>query len=267
MTGTDARNAYLLSIADDELVIGHRQSHWTGFAPSLEEDLAFATISQDEINHADVWYQVLVGGERAGVDALGLGRQPEEYRHAVLCERPPGDFAYTIARQFLYDHFDAVRLEALRDSADDEVAAVARKLAHEERYHLQHADEWMARIAGGGEEPRRRLGEALGRAWPEALGLFEPTPGEQEVVAGGVLTVGSAELLGRWVDVVEPLLAGLGYREVVSGVERDRDGVWALPGGFFAEPAGRHGVHTADWIEDVWPEMTMLYRRYPGARW
>ncbi|MDQ3938363.1 MAG: phenylacetate-CoA oxygenase subunit PaaI, partial [Chloroflexota bacterium] len=78
----DPRTVLLLSVADDDLVMGHRESHWIGVAPSLEEDIAFSGISQDEINHADVWYQLLTGGDRADVDALGLGRQPHEYRHA-----------------------------------------------------------------------------------------------------------------------------------------------------------------------------------------
>ena len=111
----------MLALADDELVTGHRASHWTGVAPAIEEELAFSTIAQDAINHADVWYQVLVAGEvgdgggepghdRAQVDALGLGRPADGYRHAIVCERPPVDFATTLARHWCYDHADAVRL-------------------------------------------------------------------------------------------------------------------------------------------------------------
>ncbi len=152
---TDLRTTLLLTLADDELVTGHRHSHWTGVAPSLEEDLAFSTIAQDEINHADVWYSLVVAdGDRGAIDDLALGREPGAYRHAVLCERPPRDFAYTLARHWCYDHFDAIRLGVLADSSDADIAAVATKLLHEERYHLEHADHWFRRLAHGGGEAR-----------------------------------------------------------------------------------------------------------------
>lgn len=252
----DPRTAFLLAAADDDLVVGHRESHWIGVAPSLEEDIAFSGISQDEINHADVWYQLLTGGARADVDALGLGRQPEEYRHAVLLERPPRDFARTLATQFFYDHADMVRLSALTESSDPEVAAIARKLAHEERYHLEHADTWFWRLARGGEESAGHLHAALGATFGEALWLFEPTPGEEEIVASGLLPNPSRELLDRWLEIVGPMLGEAGWSDMV-----------VLPAELFSEPRGRHGVHTADWTEDVWPEMTDLHRRYKGARW
>jgi ring-1,2-phenylacetyl-CoA epoxidase subunit PaaC len=252
----DPRTAFLLSLADDDLVMGHRESHWIGVAPSLESDIAFSGISQDEINHADVWYQLLTGGDRAEVDRLGLGRRPEEYRHAVLVERPPGDFAHTLARQFLYDHADVVRLAALTESADAEVAAIARKLAHEERYHVEHADAWFWRIARGGAEPARRLHDALAATWPEALWLFEPTPGEDAIVTDGVLPAPARELMGRWLEIVGAMLDEAGYGDVA-----------VVPDGLFTVPGGRNGVHTRDWTEDVWPEMTDLYRRFEGATW
>ena len=265
-----ARRTLLLALADDELITGHRASHWTGVAPSIEEDLAFSTIAQDEINHADVWYQVLLTGDgamsREAVDALGLGREPDEYRHAVICERPPRDFAYTLARHWLYDHADAVRLEALSQSSDGDVAAVARKLAHEERYHLEHADLWFRRLTRGGPEAAQRFRDALAAALPEALWMFEPLPGEDVLVAAGVLPEFSGSLVTRWLEHVAEQLTGAGIGDVLDGVVA-RGGGWVLPHDQFAVPGGRHGVHTADFTEDVWPEMTGLYRAHPGAAW
>jgi ring-1,2-phenylacetyl-CoA epoxidase subunit PaaC len=258
------RAVLLTAVADDELITGHRAQFWTGVAPSLEEDLAFSTIAQDEVNHADVWYQVLLGEQatdlRAAVDALGLGRRPEQYRHAVLCERPPGEFAFTLARHWVYDRFDAVRLHALAESSDADVAAVARKLAHEERYHLEHAEHWVRRLAGGGAEAHHRLREAMAAALAEADGLFEPLPHEDDIVAAGLLPVDTDALRHRWLEIVVPLLeqADLGATmpgDLAAAVRPDRP------------PAGRHGVHTEDFTEDVWPEMTSLYRDHPGARW
>ncbi len=271
----DPRTAFVLAIADDELVSGHRASHWTGVAPSLEEDIAFSGIAQDEINHADVWYQLVVtataaqtgsGGDRAAIDLLGLGRDPDQYRHAVLCERPPRDFAFTLARHLLYDHADAIRLAALTDSSDPEIAAIARKLLHEERYHLEHADTWFWRCVRGGDGSRTRIEEGFRQAFPEALWLFEPTPGEDEVVDAGVLPTPTSQLLVEWVDEVGAKLIEADLGHVMAPVTL-ADGGWEVPVDLFEEPGGRHGHHTEDFTEDVWSEMTQLYRAHPGATW
>ena len=258
---TTPRAYLLLAVADDELITGHRASHWTGVAPSIEEDLAFSTIAQDAINHADLWYQVLLGEAatdlRAAVDELGLGRQPSAYRHAIVCERPPRDFAYTLARHLAYDHFASVRLEALTGSNDPDVAAVATKLRHEERYHLEHADHWFRRLASG-DEAHERLRQGLVQALPESLGLSEPPPHEDAVIAEGLLPVGHHELRARWLDVVAPMLEGAGYDDLVPDVDTP------VPP---EASGGREGHHSDDFTADVWPEMTHLYREHPGARW
>jgi ring-1,2-phenylacetyl-CoA epoxidase subunit PaaC len=258
------RAVLLTAIADDELITGHRSQFWTGVAPSLEEDLAFSTIAQDEVNHADVWYQILVGEEAAdvrdAVDALGLGRTPEQYRHAVLVERPPGEFAYTLARHWVYDRFDAVRLHALAESSDADIAAVATKLAHEERYHLEHAEHWMRRLAGGGSESHARLAEAMTAVLAEADGLFEPLPREDEIVSQGLLPVDTDTLRHRWLEIVVPLLE---QADLADTMPVHLGAVARLD----LAPGGRHGVHTTDFTEDVWPEMTSLYRAHPEARW
>ncbi len=262
----DVRTVLLLAIADDELITGHRSSHWTGVAPSLEEDLAFSTIAQDEMNHADVWYSLIVGQDRARIDQLGLGRPAGAYRHAVLCERPPRDFAYTLARHWLYDHADAIRLDVLSDSSDGDIAAVATKLTHEERYHLEHADHWFDRLAGGGDVAREQLRGGLAAALPEAVWLFEPLPNEDQMVASGLMPTFTGHQLVRWLGGVQDALTAVGMDDLMSAAP---DG-WAdgaVPNETFAEPAGRHGNHSPDFDDDVWPEMTHLHRAHPGAVW
>ncbi len=263
---TAPRSLLLLTLADDELVTGHRHSHWTGVAPSLEEDLAFSTLAQDEINHADVWLQILVGSnDRDAVDALALGRKPDEYRHAVLCERPPLDFAYTLARQWLYDHFDAIRLGQLADSTDADIAAVATKLLHEERYHLEHADSWVRRFSGD-DTAREKLAVGLRAVWPEALWLFEPLPREDEMVADGLMPTFTASWLVRWAELMVAMHDEIGLADIIpTDLTMSGDG-WVLPDDFFATPGGRRGVHTEDWTS-AWEEMTHLHRAHPGAQW
>ena len=100
---SDPRVTLLLALADDELVMGHRLSEWTGWVPYVEEDLAMSSIAQDEIGHARALYEIATTLDGRGVDALALGRPPHEYRHAVICERPNRDYAYAAARHYLYD--------------------------------------------------------------------------------------------------------------------------------------------------------------------
>lgn len=257
---TSARTQVLLAIADDALISGHRSSHWTGVAPSLEEDLAFSTIAQDGINHADVWYQLLVKGTdvRAEVDALGLGRAPTAYRHAILCERPPRDFAFTLARHWVFERFDALRLEALMGSTEPEIVHVATKLRHEARYHLEHAEHWFERLSSGDASAHERFGAALATVIPEALALFEPVEGEDEAIADGIFPVGHVGLRLRWLDVVAPELEAGGYGTLVP----DEHAVAPSEAS-----GGRQGQHTPDFTNDVWPEMTELYREHPHATW
>ena len=252
----------VLAIADDELISGHRAQHWTGVAPSLEADLAFSTIAQDEVNHADTLYSLLVDRDaddaRARIDAIGLGRTPEQYRHAVLCERPPGDFVYSLARHWAYDHADSVRVGALTESSHADLAGVAKKLLREERYHLLHADQSFDRLArGSGDRGREELTTALTRVLPEALWLFEPLEGEAELIDLGLLPTPSSELRTQWLQGVTAALEAADLTE-------------ALPDDLapsYDEPGGRCGVHSEDFTLDVWPEMTALHRGHPGASW
>lgn len=252
----------LLAIADDALITGHRASHWTGVAPSLEEDLAFSTIAQDGINHADLWYQVLLGAavtgeeQRHGVDALGLGRPAEDYRHAIVCERPPIDFARTLARHWITTRVEVARLAALRTSTDASVAAIATKLTHELRYHTEHAEHWFTRLATSGTEGHDRFHDALAAVLPEARGFFEPVDGEDE--ASGLFPGGHPGLRDAVAEDAATALRRAGYPELSD----------LLAGPTPAEATGgRRGRHTEDFTADVWPEMTAMHRDFPGASW
>jgi ring-1,2-phenylacetyl-CoA epoxidase subunit PaaC len=169
-----SRADLLLELADDELVLGWRNSEWTGIAPFLEEDVAFSSIAQNEIGHARAIYTLLAREDRTGADELALDRRPEEYRSAPLVEmRLVPDWAATIARHVLYETADAVRVEALTQVQDAEVAGLAAKIQREEAYHLLHAEMWAARLSAT-PDGIVRLREAVERLWPYALGVLEP---------------------------------------------------------------------------------------------
>ena len=161
-----SERAQLLQVADDELVLGWRNSEWTGIAPVLEEDVAFSSIAQNEIGHARALYQLLADD----ADALALDRQPDQYRCAPLVQlRFVPDWARTIARHVLYEAADELRIERLKASEDEAVAGLAAKIDREEVYHRLHAEMWADRLR---DEPRYR--EAIEELWPYAVAVLEP---------------------------------------------------------------------------------------------
>jgi ring-1,2-phenylacetyl-CoA epoxidase subunit PaaC len=155
----------LLGLADDELIIGWRDSEWTGIAPMLEEDVAFSSIAQNEIGHARAVYELLTDD----ADALAFDRAPEEYRCAPLVQLHLLDWGRTIARRCLYEVADEIRIAALMEDGDARVAGLAAKINREEAYHRMHAEMWRERLA---ETPQFRA--AVDELWPYALGVLPP---------------------------------------------------------------------------------------------
>jgi len=167
----------LLALADDELIIGWRDSEWTGIAPTLEEDVAFSSIAQNEIGHARALYELAATELGTDADALAFDRPLEEYRCAPLVElRLLDGWALTIARRYLYEEADRIRLNALMQSGDAELAGLAAKIDREEVYHRMHAELWAARLR---DEPR--FAAAINELWPFALGLL--APGDRDELA------------------------------------------------------------------------------------
>jgi ring-1,2-phenylacetyl-CoA epoxidase subunit PaaC len=166
------RAQLLIELADDELILGWRDSEWTGIAPFLEEDVAFSSIAQNEIGHARALYELAARDLGTDADALAFDRRPEEYRCAPLVQLRRLEWARTIARHWLYETADALRLEALKAADDAEVAGLAAKMDREEVYHRLHAEMWLDRLLAS-DEGRERLEEAVRELWPYALGLLE----------------------------------------------------------------------------------------------
>jgi ring-1,2-phenylacetyl-CoA epoxidase subunit PaaC len=252
--------ALILALADDELVLGYRESEWTGVAPLLEEDVALSSIAQDEIGHARGLYLLGAsagledgspGARELAADALAYDREPSGFRHGRLCERPRGDWGEAMARRALYEIADAVRLTSLQETAWAELAALVSKIRREETYHLEHARAWLDRLSTDPEDGRPRLQRGIDRLWSDALGLFEPVPGEEALVATGVLPVGWAELRPEYVAAVEAELEPLRL---------------TLPANAVPAAGGRAGDHSSDFAAQF-EEMTLVRRLVPGGAW
>jgi ring-1,2-phenylacetyl-CoA epoxidase subunit PaaC len=158
----------LLEYADDELILGWRDSEWTGIAPSLEEDVAFSSIAQNEIGHARALYELAAHELGTDADALAFDRPPDEYRCAPLVQQRRMEWAHTIARHWLYECADEVRLAALKEADDAELAGLAAKMDREETYHRLHAQMWADRLRGN-----ERFEEAVRELWPYALAVLD----------------------------------------------------------------------------------------------
>jgi ring-1,2-phenylacetyl-CoA epoxidase subunit PaaC len=181
-------NELLLGLADDELVIGWRDSEWTGIAPLLEEDVAFSSIAQNEIGHARAVYELLADD----ADALAFDRSLDEYRCAPLVELRLLDWAHTIARRWLYETADEIRITALLDDEDSRVAGLAAKINREEAYHRMHAEMWRERLAG---TPQFR--SAVEDLWPYAVGLLQPDQREALAARVSLALPSNGLLLGK----------------------------------------------------------------------
>jgi ring-1,2-phenylacetyl-CoA epoxidase subunit PaaC len=276
---SDALISLMTTLADDELILGHRHSEWTGFTPHIEEDVAFSSIAQDEIGHATAYYELICETTGDDPNRLGLGRDKHEYRNAVLCERKNQDWAFTLARHWLYDTADELRLEALEGTTHEKLRALVHKMRREERYHLLHADAWLKRIADGPVDGRSRLIEALHDAFSESMGLFEPIENEQEAVAQGLLPVSSTELGQRFEHRAEQALDTLRLPpEIGARADRSAEFVASSSGDLIETSTseespmthvglgGRRGEHSAD-FDQLWDDLTYTYRHNSGATW
>jgi ring-1,2-phenylacetyl-CoA epoxidase subunit PaaC len=246
----DAVGELLLTLADDEFVLGFWDSEWTGIAPMLEEDVATSSIAQDEIGHAKAWYELLAALTDDDADRIAFGRPPEAYRHAALMNHPRTDWAFTVVRRFLYETADALRLEVLAGSSLDAIAGLAGKMRREETYHLLHWSAWMRRLSEN-PETRPRVVAALERLWPDAEALFSPLAGEAVLLTAGILTEDLITTRGRWHERVATELSAVGL---------------PVPDRATAPPVDGRTARTDD-FRWLWGEFTSVNRAEPGATW
>lgn len=243
---------FLLRLADDRLILGHRLSEWCGHAPILEEDIALTNFALDLIGQTIPLYEAAseLEGKGRSADDFAYLREAIEFKNAGLVERPNGDFAHTIARQFFFDVYSYYLMEQLQSSSHEALAGVAEKALKEDRYHLRHTSEWMLRLGDGTEESRKRMQEAVDALWRYTGELFAFDQIEAGLQEERVLP----DLQGvevKWTELVSDILerATLVKPEAEVMVSGTR--------------LGRHSEH----LGYILAEMQILPRSYPGASW
>jgi len=244
---------YCLRLGDDRLVLGHRLSEWCGHAPVLEEELALGNVALDLLDQAALLLERSAGLEGAGrsADDLAFFRDVTGFRNLLLVEQPNGDFAMTIARQYLFDVFDLHLAVGLQTSADAELASLCARIAKEAAYHVRHSREWMLHLGDGTEESHQRMQRALDELWTFTA---EPFEGEEVVrrLVEARMIVDPQALCEPWREQVLATLAEAGL---------------AVPDG--AQPmqtGGRRGRH-GEALGRMLSEMQSVARAFPGAGW
>jgi ring-1,2-phenylacetyl-CoA epoxidase subunit PaaC len=243
----------LYKMADDALIIGHRNSEWTGIGPMLEEDLAFSSMAQDKIGHAQALYTILhdILGE-ADPDTLAFKRDEKNFKCCQFVEQPIGEYDFSIIRQFLFDHAEAVRYESLTQSTFQPLAQLAKKVKGEIKYHVMHADTFVKQLGKGNEESHARMQSALNKSWHLALGIFEKSEYESDLISTGIF-VGEDEINKQWVQKVSKVLAEAGLTVPATDESKIVYG-------------GRKGFHS-EYLNPLLNEMCEVTRIDIDAEW
>lgn len=247
-----AAKELLYKMADDQLIIGHRNSEWTGLGPLLEEDIAFSSMAQDKIGQSQHLYQLLHELGESDPDTVAFTRNAEQFHCCQLVELPNGEYDFSTIRHFLFDFAEALRFEMLAQSSYEDLAKIARKFKGEIKYHTMHANTWVQQLAQGNEESKARMQSALNECWNHALGIFEEGPHESVLAESGIFA-GEAALKSRWLETIVPLLEKYGFKI-------PDESTWQ------AQNGGRRGYHT-DHLQPLLTEMTEVYRIDPSADW
>lgn len=244
--------AYAVRLGDDALVLGHRLSEWSSNAPFLEEDLALSNVALDFLGRARMFYSYAaeLRKDETTEDHYAYQRDCREYTNLLIYELPRGDFAFTMARQFMVDVFNLKFLTRLQKSSDASLAAIAGKAVKESTYHLRRSSDWMLRLGGGTEESQRRLQDAVNELWGFTPEMFSMDELESGLLADEI-AVDRAALANSWDSQVRSILA-------TAGVSIP-DSSWQVDG-------GRRGLHT-EHLGHLLSELQFVQRAYPGLEW
>lgn len=242
----------LYKLADDQLIIGHRNSEWTGMGPLLEEDIAFSSMAQDKIGQSHALYKMLHDLGEAEPDTIAFMRNSDQFHNCKFTELPNGEYDFSLIRHFLFDHAEAIRFKLLTQSSYTPLADLAKKIQGEIRYHTMHANTWIKQLGTATDVSIQRLQAALDMALPYALGIFEPSPYEQDLITTGIF-VGEKVLEDEWKATIKAVL---------------QQTQLTLPALDTITPAygGRAGMHTEE-LQPLVEEMSAVFRIDPTAQW
>jgi ring-1,2-phenylacetyl-CoA epoxidase subunit PaaC len=249
---SDGLKELLYKIADDQLILGHRNSEWTGFGPLLEEDIAFSSMAQDKIGHSQALYQMLHELGEQDPDTVAFMRSASHFHNSVFVELPNGEYDFSLIRHFLYDTAEALRFEMLSGSSYQPLAELATKIRGELRYHTLHANTWIKQLGTATEESISRLQNSLNYALPFALGMFEESPFEKQLAEESVFA-GEKILQEKWMKGVENIIGQTNLKLAAW------DSIIPATGG----RAGKHSEH----LQPLLDEMSEVFRIDPSTEW
>ena len=253
---------FILHLGDNALVLGHRNSEWTGHGPILEQDIALSNIALDLIGQARYYYQYaselmnasepLTARGRGPVteDALAFLRDAWDFRNCLLVEQGNGDWGKTILRQFFFSAYQYELYRILKHSRDEQLAAIAEKSLKEVTYHLRWSGEWVIRLGDGTEESHARMEQAVSDLWQYTGELFLPADYEKTLAPLGI-AVELAAIRPAWEAKTGEVLKAAGLET--------KEGEWMQKG-------GKQGKHT-EALGYLLAEMQFLQRAYPGCEW
>jgi ring-1,2-phenylacetyl-CoA epoxidase subunit PaaC len=242
----------LYKIADDQLILGHRNSEWTGFGPLLEEDIAFSSMAQDKIGQSQALYAILHSLGEQQPDTIAFMRNAGQFHNCVLVELPNGEYDFSLIRHFLYDTALSIRFEMLVSSSFEPLAQLASKIRGELRYHTLHANTWIKQLGSATPESISRLQKSLELAIPYALGIFEASPYVTELIRDKIFE-GEAVLLERWKQKVTQVIAQTSLKLPA----------WEEVSPMYGGRSGKHSEH----LQPLLDEMAEVFKIDPTAEW
>lgn len=252
MEHNDALLEYVLRLADNSLILGHRVSEWCGHGPNLETDIGLTNIALDLVGHSRslLQYAADIEGKGRSEDDLAFMRDGREFRNALLVEQPNGNFADTIARQFFFDTWNYYVMAALCESKDEQIKAIAKKAIKEITYHYRYSAEWVIRLGDGTEESKEKMQTAIEELWDYTGELFEVDDVEAYLHEAGI-GVDLQAVQQLWNERVDAVLEE-------ATLTRPKDD-WMHTG-------GKKGIHSEQ-MGFILAEMQWMQRAYPGMEW
>lgn len=242
----------LYKMADDQLIIGHRNSEWTGMGPLLEEDIAFSSMAQDKVGQSQSLYTLLHELGESDPDTVAFMRNANQFHNCLLVELPNGEYDFSLIRHFLFDTAEALRFEMLTRSSYEPLALLAKKIKGELRYHTMHANIWIEQLGSATEESTSRLQQSLDYALPYALGIFEESPHEEDLISEGIFE-GENKLREAWQQEIT---------KIIDKTDLHLPDLSTLS----PQHGGRNGKHT-EHLQPLVEEMSEVFRIDPGADW